>query len=78
MAEDKAERRATLATRISFRVFMNVGIVWFLQAYFYDYFIVSGGAQTIAIAGLTLTVLNWFVVPVLHVLSLPIKFCKHG
>ena len=73
MSEDKSEKRATSATKISFRVFINVGIVWFLDAYFPDFFILRGGIQTIALAGLTLTFLNWIIVPVLHVLSLPIK-----
>jgi putative membrane protein len=70
---DKTEKRATAATKLSFRVFINVGIVWFLDAYFPEFFILQGGTQAIAIAGLILTFLNWIVVPLLHVLSLPIK-----
>jgi len=73
MSDDKTEKRATHATKISFRVFINVAIIWFLDAYFPEFFILSGGIQAIAIAGLTLTFLNWLVVPILHVLSLPIK-----
>lgn len=59
--------------KIAFRTFINVAAVWFLQAYFASMFVLSGGWQAIAIAGLALTVINWLVVPLLHVLSFPIK-----
>jgi putative membrane protein len=74
MAEDKTEKRASSAMKFSFRVFINLAVIYFLHTYFNSFFILTGGLQTIAIVGLTLTFLNWLVVPILRVLSLPIKF----
>lgn len=71
---DKTEKRASFWLKLSFRVFINVGLVLFFNAYLPDFFILEGGYQAIAIVGLTLALLNWLVVPVLNVLSLPIKF----
>lgn len=73
MAEDKTERRANAGMKLAFRVFINIAIVLFLRSYFGTFFILQGGYQAIAIVALTFTVLNMLIVPVLHVLSLPIK-----
>lgn len=74
MPEDKTEKRANVAMKFAFRVFINVGIVILLKSYFSSFFVLGGGYQGIAIVGLTFTVLNMIVVPILNVLSLPIKF----
>lgn len=74
MSEDKTEKRANTAMKFAFRVFINVGVVIFLNSYFGSFFVLDGGYQGIAIVGLTFTVLNMLVVPILNVLSLPIKF----
>ena len=74
MASEPSEKKASALLKLAFRTFINVGAVWFLAVYFPAYFLLEGGLQAIAIAGLTLTALNWLVVPLLHVLSLPIKF----
>lgn len=74
MSEDKTEKRANTTMRFAFRVFINVGVVIFLNSYFSSFFALSGGYQGIAIVALTFTVLNMLVVPILNVLSLPIKF----
>ncbi len=73
MADDKSEKRANSGMKLAFRVFINVAIVLFLQGYFGTFFVLQGGYQATAIVALTFTVLNMLVVPVLHVLSLPIK-----
>src|SRR3989344_3045778 len=73
MAEDKTEKRANAGMKLAFRVFINVAIVLFLQNYFGTFFMLAGGYQSIAITALTFTFLNMLIVPVLHVLSLPIK-----
>jgi len=73
MGEDKVERRANSGMKIAFRVLINVAVVFFLQNYFDSFFDLRGGYQGIAIVSLTFTVLNMLIVPVLHVLSLPIK-----
>lgn len=73
MAEEQSEKRATSGMKLAFRVFINVAIVLFLHASFGTFFVLQGGYQAIAIVALTFTVLNMLVVPVLHVLSLPIK-----
>ncbi len=74
MSEDKTEKRANTAMRFAFRVFINVGVVIFLTNYFGSFFVLGGGYQGIAVVGLTFTVLNMLIVPILNVLSLPIKF----
>ena len=73
MAEDQTEKRANSGMKLAFRVFINLAIVLFLTSYFETFFVLQGGYQAIAIAGLTFTVLNMLIVPVLHVLSFPIK-----
>lgn len=73
MTEDKTEKRANAGMKLAFRVFINVAIVFFLRSYFGTFFVLQGGYQAIAIVALTFTVLNMLIVPVLHVLSLPIK-----
>jgi len=73
MPEDKTERRANAGMKLAFRVFINVAIVLFLRSYFGTFFVLQGGYQSIAIVALTFTFLNMLIVPVLHVLSLPIK-----
>jgi uncharacterized membrane protein YvlD (DUF360 family) len=73
MAEDKTARRANGAMKLAFRVFINVALVLFLRSSLGAYFVLEGGAQAIAITALLFTALNMLVVPVLNVLSLPIK-----
>jgi uncharacterized membrane protein YvlD (DUF360 family) len=74
MLQDKTEKRANTILKIAFRVFINVGIVWWLDRSFGDFFALDGGYQGIALVGLTFTALNMIVVPILNVISLPIKF----
>jgi len=73
MPEDKTEKRANAGMKLAFRVFINVGVVLFLHHYFDTFFVLEGGYQAIAIVALTFTVLNMIVIPILNVLSLPIK-----
>ena len=74
MSSDKSEKRTSAALKIIFRIVMNTGLVVFFQSSFPDFFILEGGVKAFVLTGLTLAFLNWLVVPILHVLSLPIKF----
>ena len=73
MAET-SERHPSLILRIVFRVALNTGIVVFFVRTFPDFFVLEGGPKAVVFVGLVLSFLNWIVVPVLQVLSLPIKF----
>lgn len=59
--------------KVLFRAAVNIGLVFFLQRTFPVFFVLQGGIKAVALVGLTLTILNWIVVPILSILSLPIK-----
>lgn len=59
--------------RILTRFIVNVGIVLLLSSVFPAYFVLQGGPKAAVFVGLIFTMLNASVVPVLHLLSLPIK-----
>ena len=73
MSSAKAEHRTSALLKIIFRIVMNVGVVFFFEQSFSSFFILTGGVKGIVLVGLTLAFLNWLVVPILHILSLPIK-----
>ena len=59
--------------KLLLRLAVNVGLVLFLQTSFGNYFTLTGGVKAIVLIGLLFAVINWVVVPILNVLSLPIK-----
>lgn len=69
---DTAQGSST-ALKILFRTIINVGMVFFFQSTFPTYFVLQGGVKALVLVGLILTFLNWIVVPILHILALPIK-----
>ena len=74
MSSAKAEKHTSTLLKIIFRVVMNTGLVVLFQTSFSTFFILEGGVKALVLVGLTLAFLNWLIVPILHVLSLPIKF----
>ncbi len=68
-----AERRTSAALKLLFRLIVNIGMVVFFQSTFSNFFVLQGGVKALVLVGITLAFLNWIVVPVLHILSLPIK-----
>ena len=71
---DKSDRRTSLILTIVFRVALNTGIVVFFVRTFPLFFVLTGGVKAIMFVGLVLSFLNWIIVPILQILSLPIKF----
>lgn len=67
------ERRTSAALKLLFRLIVNIGMVVFFQSTFPTFFVLQGGVKALVLVGITLAFLNWIVVPVLHILSLPIK-----
>ncbi len=68
-----SERKASAALKLLFRIVINVGMAFFFQSTFPIFFVLQGGVKALVLVGITLAFLNWIVVPVLHILSLPIK-----
>ena len=68
-----AEHRSSMAIKLLFRFGVNVGLVFFFQSFFPEFFVLQGGVKAIVFVGLLIGVINWMVVPLLHLLSLPIK-----
>jgi len=67
------DQRASTALKILFRVCVNVGLVFYFVHSLSQYFVLTGGIKEIVFVGLILALINWIVVPILHILSLPIK-----
>lgn len=67
------ERRTSAALKLLFRLIVNIGMVVFFQSTFPTFFVLQGGVKGLVLVGITLAFLNWIIVPVLHILSLPIK-----
>src|SRR3989344_30236 len=67
------ERRTSAALKLLFRLIVNIGMVVFFQITFPSFFVLQGGVKGLVLVGITLAFLNWIIVPVLHILSLPIK-----
>jgi len=60
--------------KILLRVVVNLGLVVFFRRTFPVFFVLVGDIKAVVLVGLILAFLNWIIVPILHVLSLPIKF----
>ena len=48
-------------------------LVWFMGTFLSQYFQITGGAAAYVIVGSLLTLMNLFVRPLLHILTLPLK-----
>lgn len=68
-----AEQKTSGMLKFVFRLLVNGGLVLFFQNTFPTFFLLQGGVRAIILTGFILALLNWLVVPILHVLSLPIK-----
>src|SRR3989338_7682922 len=68
-----AEQKTNGMLKFVFRLLVNGGLVLFFQNTFPTFFLLQGGVRAIILTGFILALLNWLVVPILHVLSLPIK-----
>ena len=68
-----AEHRTHTVIRILSRLAVNTALVFFFLRVLPDFFLLQGGIKAIILVSIILTVLNWIVVPILHILSLPIK-----
>ena len=73
MTSAATERHTSFILKVLFRTAVNIGLVFFLQRTFPVFFVLQGGIKAVVFVGLTLTILNWIVVPILSILSLPIK-----
>ena len=67
------EKGASVGLKILIRFAVNTGLAAFFRGTFPLFFVLQGGLKPLVLVGIILTILNWLVVPVLHLLSLPIK-----
>jgi uncharacterized membrane protein YvlD (DUF360 family) len=72
-ADANSERRVGTLMKLFLRLVLNIALVYFFVKTFPTYFVVQGGTRALLLIGVTLAFLNWAVVPILHILSLPIK-----
>ena len=73
MTSAATERHTSFMLKILFRVAVNLGLVFFLQHTFPAFFVLEGGVKVMVFVGIILTFLNGVIVPVLHLLTFPIK-----
>ena len=74
MTETKSEKHASSIIKVLLRIIMNMGLVVFMRRVFPMFFVLVGDIKAVMLVGLILAFLNWIIVPILHILSLPIKF----
>lgn len=68
-----ASRSTSFSLRLVFRLALNIGLVYLFATKFSVFFVLEGGIKAIVLVSVVLTIINTIVVPLLHILSLPIK-----
>lgn len=64
----------SLPLRITLRLLLTIALVWAMQKYLYQYFLVTGGLPAWIVIASLLTLMNLLVRPALHVIALPLHF----
>lgn len=64
----------SLPLRILLRLILTIILVWAMQKYLFDYFLVTGGLPAWIVIAALLTLMNLLVRPVLNVIALPLHF----
>jgi uncharacterized membrane protein YvlD (DUF360 family) len=62
-----------LALRLATKAILNIVLVWAMATYMTQFFEVEGGYFAYVVIGSLLTLLNFFVRPLLYVIALPFK-----
>jgi putative membrane protein len=68
-----AESSTAAPVRIVIRLLLTIALVWLLPTLLPAYIKIDGGARSIIMIGITITLLNILVRPILHVITLPLK-----
>jgi len=63
----------SMPLKILLTVLMNMLLVWFMGVFLNQYFQLTGGPAAYVIVGSLLTLMNLFVRPILHLITLPLK-----
>lgn len=63
----------SLPARIAIRLLSSIALVWALQTYLPQFFVVTGGWQGIVVVGVIIAVLNIVVRPLLSLITTPLK-----
>lgn len=63
----------SLPMRVTAGFVLTIGMLWGMVLYLPQYFAVTGGIPALIILGALLTLMNLFVLPVLNVISFPLK-----
>lgn len=64
----------SLPLRILLRLILTIVLIWAMQQYLYDYFLVTGGLPAWIVIASLLTLMNLLVRPVLNIIALPLHF----
>jgi uncharacterized membrane protein YvlD (DUF360 family) len=64
----------SLPLRILLRLILTIVLIWAMQKYLYEYFLVTGGLPAWIVIASLLTLMNLLVRPVLNVIALPLHF----
>lgn len=63
----------SLPMRLTAGFVLTIGMLWGMVVYLPQYFVIVGGIPALVILGALLTLMNIFILPVLNVVSFPLK-----
>jgi len=64
----------SLPLRILLRLILTIVLIWAIQKYLYEYFLVTGGLPAWIVIASLLTLMNLLVRPLLNIIALPLHF----
>lgn len=64
----------SLPLRILLRLILTIVLIWAMQKYLYEYFLITGGLPAWIVVASLLTLMNLLVRPILNVIALPLHF----
>lgn len=63
----------SLPMRLTAGFVLTIGLLWGMVVYLPEYFVITGGIPALIILGALLTLMNIFILPVLNIISFPLK-----